>query len=571
MYIKRSLCLLLSLILLIGIYASSITARAEGNVQITGDNINIRSGPGLSYEVMMQVQKGKTYPIINEEGDWYEIQLDEGKKGWIANWLVRKTGLTMNDSGVATANSLRVRTGPGTGNEVLGTLNQGDKVEILSEKNGWFEVKTSFGKGWVSKDYIQKEAGQASTQKEGSIIANSLNVRATPSLDSKVVGKLSKGSKVSIHSEKNGWMEIEFNNQLAWISSEYVSITTKSETPIKESKQEVSGISGTVTATSLQVRNKGSFDGKVIGSVSKGETYKLLEEENNWVKIELHSGKTGWVAGWYLDKSLPKESSSSNGTVKNSKVTIKHNGTNIRTSPDLNATVMERANSGTEYPIVNIHKDWYEIQLQNGKSGFVAGWIVSVSSGVPQVAKTGSASSLKNKKIMIDPGHGGSDNGATGAKGTIEKKLTMKTGQLVFSKLKDKGANVILTRNTDQHISLGSRVSMAHYQNVDAFISIHYDSIENHTVRGMTTYYYHSNQKGLASSVHKSTNTLTRLKDRGVRQGNYHVIRENRQNAVLLELGYISNPTEELLVNTNQYQEQVSNGIVQGLANYFHN
>lgn len=571
MFNKKILLFLLCFILLIGIYEPTITPKAEGNVQITGENINIRTGPGLSYDVMMQVQKGKTYPIVKEEGDWYEIQLEEGKKGWVANWLVSKTGTSMNDIGVATTNSLRVRSGPGTGTKVLGTLNQGDTVKILSEEKDWYEVITPFGQGWVSMDYIRKGEGQASKQKEGSITANSLNVRATPSKDSHVVGKLVKGAKVSILSEKNGWVEINFNNQSAWISSDYVTFDRKNEPPVQEAKTNISGVMGTVTATSLQVRSKGSFDGKVIGSVSKGETYKMLEEANNWVKIELRSGKTGWVAGWYLEKALPEESKSTNGTVKNSKVMIKHNGTNIRISPDLNSKVLERASSGDEYSIVNIHKDWYEIQLQNGKSGYVAGWIVSVSSGVPQIEKVGSASSLKNKKIMIDPGHGGSDNGATGAKGTIEKKLTMKTGQLVFNKLKDKGANVILSRSNDQHISLSSRVSMSHYQNVDAFISIHYDSIDNHTVRGMTTYYYHSNQKELASSVHKSINSLTRLKDRGVRQGNYHVIRENKQNAILLELGYISNPTEELLVNTNQYQEQVANGIVQGLANYFHN
>lgn len=558
------------MILLIGVWEPSITPKAEGNVQITGENINIRTGPGLSYDVMMQVQKGKTFSIIKEEGDWYQIQLDGGKKGWVANWLVAKTSSSVKSSGIVTANNLRVRSGPGTENKVLGSINQGDTVEILSEDGSWVKVNTAFGKGWVSKDYIRMKEGQASTQKSGSISANSLNVRATPSLTSKVVGKLVKGAKVSIISEKNGWMEIAFNSQSAWISSEYVTVTAESKTPTKEAETKISGVAGTVTATTLQVRSKGSLNGKVIGTVSKGETYKMLEEANNWVKIELPSGKTGWVAGWYLDKALPNESKSSNGTVKNSRVTIKHDGTNIRTSPDLNSKVLERANSGAEYPIVNIQKDWYEIQLQNGKSGYVAGWIVSVSSGVPQVKKTGSGSGLKNKIIMIDPGHGGSDNGATGAKGTIEKKLTLKTGQLVFNKLKDKGANVILTRSNDQHVSLSSRVSLSHYQNVDAFISIHYDSIDNHTVRGMTTYYYHPHQKELASSVHKGTNAATRLKDRGVRQGNYHVIRENKQNAILLELGYISNPTEELLINTNQYQEQVANGIVQGIANYFH-
>lgn len=572
---KKYLPLLLCLILVLSCIYPPLQPAAAGTVQVGEANVNVREGPGLSYNVLKKVNKGDTFSFIKQEGDWYQIDIGSGKKAWIASWLVTKKETVApadgSIKGNVTANSVRVRTGPGTSHSVLGALNKGDTVEILKSEANWYQVNSSFGKGWISKDYLQTEKETTTGGNIGTITATSLNVRSTPSTQGQSLGSLKKGEQITVLSHHNGWIEITFKNQQAWISSEYVKLEsgTGTSVPPAKSNSNLSGITGTVTATSLNVRDSGSLNGKVIGSVSKGERVKILEEVNGWVKIELHSGKKGWIAGWYIEKSIPSQAPSSNSSPKNSSLTIDHNGTNIRSAPDLSAKVVARANAGDKFSIVNIHKDWYEVKLANGKSGYVAGWIVTVSNGVPQIEKIGTSSDIKSKKIMIDPGHGGRDNGATGAKGSLEKNLTLKTAQLLANKLKAQGAKVFMTRSNDQYLALSSRVSMAHYQNVDAFISLHYDSIDNYTVKGMTSYYYHSHQKGLASSIHNAVIKQTKLNDRGVRQGDYHVIRENKQMAVLLELGYISNPTEELMVNTSQYQEQVTNGIVQGVVTYF--
>lgn len=570
---NKQLYLLLCLILFIGVITPAKQTSAAGTITISVEDLNVREGPGLSYKVIEKVQKNKQFTLVKEQGDWYQIKLSSGKTGWVANWLVSKkeaatTSKATSQNGTITGNNVRVRTGAGTSYQVVGSLNKGDTVEVLEQNGSWLKINARIGNGWISKDYVQTNKVQTAATKSGKVTASNLNVRSTPALNGKVLGKLAKGTAVTIHSEKTGWVEITFNGQRAWVSSEFISSqTTSSSTTPSTPTSSTAGVTGKVTATSLNVRSKGDLNGQVVGNVSKGQSFKILEEANNWVKIEYKTGKTGWVASWYIEKSA--STSSSSDSVKNSTLTIDNNGTNIRSSASLNASVIARADAGQTFSIVKIHNDWYEIKLANGKSGFVAGWIVSVSSGVPQVEKNNSSSDLKNQKIVIDPGHGGRDSGTIGAQGSLEKELTLKTSQLLYNKLKARGANVVLTRSNDQYVSLATRVSMAHYQNADAFISIHFDSINDRTVRGMTSYYYHSYQKELAQTVHKSTIAQTKMKDRGVRQGNYHVIRENRQDAILLELGYLSNPTEEMLVKTSQYQDQVTNGIVQGLSNYF--
>jgi N-acetylmuramoyl-L-alanine amidase len=147
--------------------------------------------------------------------------------------------------------------------------------------------------------------------------------------------------------------------------------------------------------------------------------------------------------------------------------------------------------------------------------------------------------------------------------------MTLKTAELLSSKLENEGANVILTRNSDEYVSLGARVAISVLNHADAFIAIHFDSDSDSSVSGHTTYYYHRNQKKLAEAIDQGISANVLIPDRGVRFGDFHVIRENPQPAILLELGYLSNPGDEKTVNTVQYQESVTNGILDGVTQYF--
>ena len=166
---------------------------------------------------------------------------------------------------------------------------------------------------------------------------------------------------------------------------------------------------------------------------------------------------------------------------------------------------------------------------------------------------------------MLDPGHGGRDQGAEGANGTLEKELTLRTAKLLANKLEAAGVNVILTRSKDEYVSLYERINNP----ADAFISLHYDSINDKSIHGHTSYYYYSYEKELAATIHRHIAESNNLKDRGVRYGDYFVTRENSNPSVLLELGYLSNPNEEGVIKTKKYREAVTTAIVKGLTEYF--
>lgn len=556
------------------------SAFAEGStVEITTDTLNVREGPGLSYKVIEVVKRADRFSVIEEKSDWIQVSLNSsGKKGWVAAWLVKKHSaneVSSSKSGIVTANQLRVRSGPSTSYKVVTTLSQGATVTIIKTESNWHQIKTSSITGWVAAEFIQDiksdTGGSSSSQQTGKVTANNLNVRSTASTSGNILGKLQKGSTVSILSVESNWVKIQYNGQAAWISKEFVEMSSTSSQPSVPNQTNTnssSGLLGTITATTLNVRSTGSLSGKIVGTVSKGQAFEILAEENNWAKIKLKNGQLGWVASWYLSK----EQSSTTTKVdveQNSTVTILYNGTNIRKSATTNSSVISRANAGETFTVLSVKNDWYEIQMKDGSKGFVAGWLVTVSGASQQIERPGAEQYLKNKVIVIDPGHGGRDTGATGIKGSYEKNLTLKTAQLLYDKLKTAGANVVMTRNTDSYLSLSSRVGMSHTHAADAFVSIHFDSILDSSVRGMTSYYYHNYQQSLATTVGKEVASFTKLKDRGVRYGDYHVLRENKRASVLLELGYLSNSAEETLVNSESYQANAATGIYQGLAKYF--
>ncbi|WP_413308550.1 SH3 domain-containing protein [Bacillus sp. 1P10SD] len=582
--VKKFSFLLLSIILIFGAFLpQGKSIAATGTVTVSSDSVNVRGGPGLSYPLVKVAKRGEKFSIVKEKGDWIEIELSFGHTGWVVNWLVTKENLQNPSSAIRSSGSkgtiakantdqLRIRSGPGTSFRIVGFLNRGQEVSVLDQNENWYKVSSTFGEGWVTRDFLilknepvnQPKATNKQTS-SGIVNADTLNIRKEPSASGTVIGKLTKGTNVSIYSKEKNWLEIGFANLKGWVSAEFVDTDAKAGKDT--AKNEPIGMNGTVTANSLSVRSGSSLNAVIIGTVTGGQSFPILEENNNWAKIEFKSGKFGWVAGWYLEKS--KTVTQTGQAVKDRNVTILHNGTNIRASANVQSDVIELANEGSSYPVLNVVNDWYEIKLKNGKKGFIAGWIVSINNSKTQIEKSGGEGYLKNKTIVLDPGHGGGDNGTTGASGTLEKELTLRTARLLYDKLRAAGAHVYLTRNSDSFIPLPSRVSAAQSYNADAFISLHYDSNLDRSVRGMTGYYYHNYQKSLADTLYSSTVAQTKLKDRGVRFGDFHVVRENKQKAVLMELGYLSNPEEEMTVKSGVFQENAASGLFNGLARFF--
>jgi len=180
--------------------------------------------------------------------------------------------------------------------------------------------------------------------------------------------------------------------------------------------------------------------------------------------------------------------------------------------------------------------------------------------------------------IIIDPGHGGHDVGtqSTGKPRYQEKSLNLVTAQFVKSYLQQMGYRVLMTREDDRFISLEKRTKMANEQKPVLFVSIHYNSAPSAEAQGIEVFYYQSQEnkmrtnksKKLAQAILQYTLIETHAKSRGVKQGNFAVIRETNMPAILIEGGFLTNESEMQKIKDPAYLKKMAKGIVEGINEY---
>lgn len=180
----------------------------------------------------------------------------------------------------------------------------------------------------------------------------------------------------------------------------------------------------------------------------------------------------------------------------------------------------------------------------------------------------------KKYTVLIDPGHGGNDKGAQSKETKIlEKDVTLVLAKMVANKLsKHNDVQVTISRTDDKYLSLTDRAQMANTENVDLLVSIHLNAESGgNTAYGVETYYRKDatdGSKKLAETVQKSIKSYIDIRDRGVREDNFQVLRETNMPAILVECGFLTNPTEAKKLINEEYQESLTEGIVQGILNY---
>ncbi len=228
---------------------------------------------------------------------------------------------------------------------------------------------------------------------------------------------------------------------------------------------------------------------------------------------------------------------------------------------------------------------------------------------------TAAANVIDMKKIVvIDAGHGGKDPGASSSY-AIESKIVLKVALYLRDILEEQGVEVVLTRDSDRFLELKERSEFAK-PDINLFVSIHANSISNSAANGIETWVFGEPLDGrlialaitengggelgqaltqealnyaksipakiykeeqlryslaLANSVQKEVTKLTGAKNRGVRENAFYVIRKARTPAILVEIGFLSNPSEGSNLATESYQEKIAEGLANGILKFMNN
>ncbi len=193
--------------------------------------------------------------------------------------------------------------------------------------------------------------------------------------------------------------------------------------------------------------------------------------------------------------------------------------------------------------------------------------------GITEIKKPCIEKPLKGKTIMIDPGHGGElSQDVVGPTGLREKDVVLKIGKKLTDKLKGLGAEVILTRDKDEYISLNRRVKLANKIRPSFFLSIHLNSFSHPSIQGCEIYYYKKDKesKELGNFIIKSINEKVNIVNRGIRTADFFILREIGVNCIVVEVDYITNPEQEEKLKQDYYIDNIAEAITEGIIDYYH-
>lgn len=177
------------------------------------------------------------------------------------------------------------------------------------------------------------------------------------------------------------------------------------------------------------------------------------------------------------------------------------------------------------------------------------------------------------KKVMLDPGHGGYDPGAVGPSGVQEKNITLAVARQVADLL-SAAVEVQLTHKEDvawdDNSDLAARSALANEWSADCFLSIHCNSAADPQAHGTETFHYPGSEQGqaLANSVQAKLINALGLTDRGVKEANFAVLRQTNCPASLAELAFVSNPAEEALLESPDFQAKSAKAIAEGIVGF---
>ena len=428
-----------------------------------------------------------------------------------------------------TADILNVRGEPSLTAPVIGKLKQGAVVEKLGEEGSWYRIRLGSLTGWAHSDYLEPANGGPGDRKEGADAARPADGAAGSS-------EAEAGTKAGASDNKRPHVDERPNPDAGDGARPHADAKADTQADAKANADDQAASSA---ATDGALTDSGKSGPKVIG-----RGIRLAPERQETREVETEAAKFVERDGYVLGDAV-----------------------RVRTGPGLGHPIEGHLNRGDRVTVVGREGEWFSIAAENGLSGWIAAAYVGFRADVEV-----SADVLRGKIIVVDPGHGGDDSGTIGTTyGTWEMTLNLSTAIHLKRELELRGATVVMTRATDEERpSLRDRVAIAGRAGGDAFVSIHYNSAPSQASGILTFYYGSGKDRPLAAAIERRlAEGDLGLASGGISFGNFHVLRENSLPAVLLELGFLTNPRDEEIVRTESYQLAAARAIALGLEDYF--
>ncbi|MFJ8102285.1 N-acetylmuramoyl-L-alanine amidase [Lysinibacillus sp. NPDC096212] len=402
-----------------------------------------------------------------------------------------------------------------------------------------------------------------------------LNIRKSKdsSSNANIVGTVNKGGKLSVYAVEGDWLKVSYKDAFAYIYKTYAQFLDADGNALGNVQKQVT------TTQNINLYVKPTSSSKVISTVNSKVNLPVYKTVSGY-HLTVVNGVPGYiVANSTADVEVEKPSTPDPTPTPNPKpdptpptvsgdllgrVTV--DNLNIRKEANSTSAVVSKLKKG-EYVQVNSINGYWALVTYQGQKGYVHKSYIKLlnQSGNP----------LKDRIIILDPGHGGKDPGTNFGKTIFEKDITLKVSTIVKNKLEAAGAKVLMTRTGDTFPTLQGRVDFTNANYGEIFVSVHVNSAANTSAQGTETYYavttgdMFKEDIDLATFVNNQIVNNLNMKNRGVKEQQYYVIRNMLIPSILVELGFLSNNEDRAKMTDDQYVELFADSIYKGILEYY--
>ena len=555
-------------------------------ITVAQDNINIRGGPGTQYPIKGQAKRGLVLKITSSNQEWYKVDAGQIKGGWVAKWLFKS-----QEPVVKTVPAL---TGGNSSDQTPNVVATVNPVVVDTNKNSAVNTQPPVVSITPAKPVSTNTAPAVTLivyqeSRPALVNADIINVRSGAGTTFPVVSKLYRGAQVEATGVSLDWYQVRLpSGTTGWIAGwllDFYSGATQSLNLPATAPGTVTGnaYDNPTPATGNEVSSSGSNNDQVVSEPPIASTGGVDSSSTapNPSPIPEHA--------WIRDLKLERVADGADLLLRSTAGLVYQ--TRVLTNPyrleiEITNATLELPYSLSSFDVLSGSVIQMRISQETPDRVLItvdlAGRVSLKTTALPDSA--GVAFKIgppQGHRVVLDAGHGGNDPGARGPSGIQEKNLTLDLTQRLGQILTEQGNEVIYTRTTDKYITLGERWAIANQAGAEIFVSVHHNASTNAAVQGLSTFFYappgtgiytqRSERQKLARAVQDEMVKSLALRNIGVLEQSFEVIRRTLMPSILAEVGFVSNPVEEKILADANFRQRAAESIARGIATYFDN
>jgi len=342
---------------------------------------NIRSGPSTSYRVIASLSSGDRVQVLEKNGNWFYIRMENDKNGYIYHTLLEvQDEVIVPDyqeldlDATVSGSYVNLRRGPGTNYEVIDTLRRGDQVRLIGQTGNWYFIQYNGNKNAFIHSNLVYADDPDEGQQRGRISVSAANIRKGPSTGYSRITTLGRGEIVTIISTSGNWYRIKMSDaRTGYCHKNLIDIIQEEPAPADDDDSDIP--MGRISVSAANIRTGPSTNYRIIVTLHRGDIVQLISTENDWYKIKLSNNHEGYCYNTLIDVITEPDNDSGDGTNGNDEdkveAYINVSGANVRSGPGTGHRVIATLTRGQMVEVLDDENNWSEVIIPDGRQGYI--------------------------------------------------------------------------------------------------------------------------------------------------------------------------------------------------------